>query len=199
MNPFDVVRQFEQAVADYAGAKYGVGVISCSNALMLSCAYRKVKEVTIPKRTYVSVPYSIIHAGGTVNFEEVDWEGVYELKPYKIIDGALRFRRGMYQPGTLHCLSFHYRKPLSIGRGGMILTDNKDAYEWLKRARFDGRTEGVPMTEDNFTHLGWNVYMYPEEAAKGLHRFNFIKDRDLPDLDVGSQGYPDLSKFEVFK
>lgn len=198
MNPFDVVRQFEQVIADYAGSKYAVGVVSCSNALMLACAYKKVKEVTIPKRTYVSVPMAIIHAGGTVKFSEEEWSGVYELKPYNIIDGALRFRRGMYEPGSLHCLSFHFKKPLSLGRGGMILTDDKDAYEWLKKARFDGRTEGVPLDMDNISVLGWNVYMYPEDAAKGLHRFSFVKG-DYPDLKIEDQGYPDLSEMEVFK
>lgn len=199
MNPFDSVRQFEEAIAQYAGSRYAVGVISCSNALLLACKYRQVKEVTIPKRTYVSVPMSIIHAGGTVKFSDEDWSGVYELKPWGIIDGALRFRRGMYVKGSLHCLSFHFKKPLSIGRGGMILTDDFEAYQWLKKARFDGRTEGVPLDQDDIDVLGYNVYMYPEDAAKGLHRFSFIQDKDLPDLVVAEQNYPDLSTMRIFK
>lgn len=196
---FDVVRNFEQAIADYSGAKYGVSVLSCSDAIFLSCLYKKVGEVTIPNRTYPSVPCGIIHAGGSVSFVDEKWSGIYELAPYNIIDGALRFKRGMYVPGSLHCLSFHLKKTLPIGRGGMILTDDKQAYDWLVKARFDGRTEGVPMTEDNFTILGWNMYMSPDQAARGLWLFDMIKDKDIPDMDVEEQNYPDLSRFPIYE
>ena len=43
------------------------------------------------------------------------------------IDGATRFTKGMYIPGTFHCLSFHIRKVLAIAKGGMILTDDEVA------------------------------------------------------------------------
>lgn len=198
MNPFDSVRNFEQAIADFAGAPYGVAVETCTAALLLSCAYKQVKEVEIPKYTYVSVPCSIIHAGGKVKFRDEDWKGIYELKPYKIIDGALRFKKGMYKSGTLHCLSFHFKKLLPLGRGGMILTDDKRAVDWLRKARFDGRTEGVSTLEDNFEIVGWNFYMYPEIASRGLHVFSFIKDKELDDIDPKTQGYPDLSQFPIF-
>jgi len=196
---FDVVRQFEQTIADYSGAKYGVSVSSCSSALFLCCLYKKVKEVTIPKFTYISVACGIKNAGGTCKFVDEPWQGVYELKPYNIIDGALRFKRGMYVPGSLHCLSFHLKKNLPIGEGGMILTDDKDAVDWLKKARFDGRTEGVPGDEDIIEISGWNMYMTPDKAARGMWQFDMVKDKDIPDMDSTKQHYPDLSKMPAFK
>ena len=39
--------------------------------------------MTIPKKTYLSVPMSIIHSGGKVEFEDLDWSGIYQLKPYQ--------------------------------------------------------------------------------------------------------------------
>ena len=199
MQAFDVVGQFEQTIADFAGARYGVSCESLSLALLMSCEYRKVKEVEIPKRTYISVPAAIIHAGGKVKFRDEDWEGCYELEPYKIMDSALRFKRGMYIPNTLYCISFHLRKLLPIGRGGMILTDDPEAHRWLKKARFDGRTEDVPISEDTIEVVGWNGLLTPEQAARGLHMFHFIKDKELSDIPRESQGYPDLSQYEVFK
>lgn len=100
--PYDMIREFERKVADYAGAPYGVAVDSCTAALFLSCQYCQVAghEVTIPKRTYVSVPCEIIHAGGQVAFEDLEWRGAYQLKPFPVWDAAKRFHRGMYQPGT---------------------------------------------------------------------------------------------------
>lgn len=197
MNPYQNVDIFEQTIAKWAGAKYGVAVESCTAALFLSCVYKQVKEVTIPKYTYPSVPCSIIHAGGTVKFKDLSWEGVYKLAPYNIWDGALRFQPNMYK-GGLHCLSFHMKKHLPIGRGGMILTDSKEDYLWLKRVRFDGRRE-VPMEDDSFDMLGYNMYMTPEQAVRGLQLFSTIDQRGLKDLDVNKQSYQDLSKYKIYE
>lgn len=195
-NVFQIVDEFERTIAAWAGSKYAVAVESCTAALFLSCVYMKVKEVTIPARTYPSVPNSIIHAGGTVKFEDIPWGGIYQLKPYPIWDGALRFKPNMYK-GGLHCLSFHMKKHLPIGRGGMILTDDKEAYLWLKRARFDGRRE-VPLEEDTFDMLGYNMYMEAEQATRGLRLFSTIDQKGLEDLDSNKQGYPDLSKCKIY-
>jgi dTDP-4-amino-4,6-dideoxygalactose transaminase len=194
-NAYDVVRQFESEIAEFAGSKYAVSVESCTAALFLSLLYRRIQgeTITIPKFTYPSVANSIIHAGGQVAFSDRDWSGVYELEPVGVIDGALRFSRGMYK-GGLHCLSFHSKKLLPIGRGGMILTDDEYAYKWLKKMRFDGREEGVPIAEDELEYVGWNMYMTPEQAARGLVLFDHIKDKEIEDLDSHAQGYPDLSK-----
>lgn len=195
--PYNTIREFERQIAVWAGAKYGVAVESGSAALFLCCLYRKVGYTVIPARTYPSVPCAIINAGGYVGFEQRPWAGVYELSPYRIIDGALRFRQGMYE-GGLHCLSFHIKKNLPIGRGGMILTDDLEAIRWLKRARFDGRDE-VPLPSDDLSMLGFNFYMSPDQAARGLELFNLIKDREIPDLDSTQQGYPDLSQLPVYQ
>jgi len=190
---YNVVRQFEETIARYAGAKYGIAVESCSAALFLCCKYLKVETVTIPKKTFHSVPCGIIHAGGKVVFSDEEWKGCYQLKPYPIWDSAIRFKRGMYVEDSYYCLSFHYEKHLPIGRGGMILTNNKEAVEWFKRARYDGRGE-VPRHQDNVTSLGWNMYITPEQAARGLALFFTVENKNLPDLEVD---YVDLSKYKI--
>jgi dTDP-4-amino-4,6-dideoxygalactose transaminase len=197
-NPYQCVDEFEKQIAEWAGSKYAVAVESGTAAIFLCCVYRNVKgkDVEIPKFTYPSVPCSIIHAGGKVKFSDEEWEGLYELKPFEIYDGALRFQAGMYK-GGFHCLSFHTKKLLPIGRGGMILTDSLYAYEWFKRARFDGRRE-VPLQEDTFDMLGWNMYMTPEQALRGIQLFSTIEQKGLADLDSKEQGYPDLSKCKIY-
>ena len=94
------------------------------------------------------------------------------------------------------CLSFHAKKLLNIGKGGMILTDNKEAYEWFKRARYEGRSE-VYYKEDNIQELGWNMYMTPEQAAKGLV---LMQNYPQNSQDQGElNGYRDLTEFDIFK
>jgi len=199
---YQIVRDFESAVAEYTGSKYAVAVDTGTAALFLCCKYLQVKEVTIPKRTYCSVPCAIIHAGGTVKFEpdsDYPWRGAYWLAPYPIVDAACRFRRGMYRQINHEkvypyvCLSFQYRKHLNIGRGGMILTNDAEAVEWFKKARFNGRSE-VPMTEDKPTMIGWSCYMEPERAAIGLTKLAMMPDHN-DDLVFN---YPDLSTWNLY-
>ncbi|HAW80071.1 MAG TPA: hypothetical protein DCX27_10410, partial [Balneola sp.] len=90
------------------------------DALFLCCKYFDVDEVEIPAKTYLSVPQSIIHSGGDVKFTDDEWEGIYQLKPYPIYDSAKRFTSNMYIEGTNMCLSFHIKKHLAIGKGGMV-------------------------------------------------------------------------------
>tara|TARA_Y100001973_G_C5173438_1_gene320458 strand:- start:20 stop:598 length:579 start_codon:yes stop_codon:yes gene_type:complete len=187
---------FEETVADYTGSPYAVAVTSCTDALFLCCKYLNVSDVTIPPKTYLSVPQSIIHAGGKVIFEDLEWEGIYQLKPYPIFDAAKRFTSGMYQTGSFMCLSFHIKKLLDIGKGGMILTDDKTAVEWFKQARYEGRHE-VPYKEDDITMLGWNMYMTPEQAARGLALMQNYPENVPDQIELG--GYRDLREFTIFQ
>lgn len=201
-NPYIVVHQFEEALAEYCGSKYAVAVESCTSALFLCLMWMKKTEsftgpVTIPKNTYPGVPCSIIHAGFKVIWGDKEWSGEYELWPHNIWDAALRFKRGMYH-GGFQCLSFHIKKLLPIGRGGAILTDDFEAVKWLRKARFDGRNP-VPLQEDNFDMLGWNCYLTPDQAARGLQLMQALGDRELEDLKVEDQKYPNLDLFPIYK
>ena len=195
---WDIVDLFEKKIAEYSGSKYAVSVDNCTNALFLCLKYLNYTgEIIIPSRTYVSVPCTIIHAGAKVKFEDIEWSGAYQLKPLPIYDGAVRFKRGMYLPDTYHCLSFHVRKHLPIGKGGMILTDSKIAYGWFKIARYEGRHHEIAYKDDTFNMIGWNMYMTPEQAAKGLELFEKVKDYNL-DQD-SSKTCRDLSKYKIYE
>tara|TARA_R100000008_G_scaffold53027_1_gene32158 strand:- start:1357 stop:1983 length:627 start_codon:yes stop_codon:yes gene_type:complete len=199
-NPYKIVRMFEEEVSRYTGSLFAVSVDSCTNALFLCCKYLGVDKVTIPSQTYLSVPMSIIHAGGEVIFDKSPqanlWSGIYQLKPYPIYDSAKRLTSKMYIENTFMCLSFHIKKQLGIGKGGMILTDNQDAAEWFKRARYEGRSE-KPYKEDDIDMLGWNMYMTPQIAAHGLALM-----QNYPEHNKDSEeenGYRDLTELSVFR
>lgn len=194
MNAFNIVKEFEDAVAKYTGAPFCVAVNSCTNALLLACKYLQVETVSIPRRTYVGVAQSILNAGGLVVFDDRDWRGSYSLNPYPIRDSARRFTGGMYG-GGFDCVSFHIAKILGIDQGGAILHDDMAADEWFRRARFDGRTEGVKPKDDKFI-LGFHCYLSPTIAAQGLWRMMYLPkhNEDLPNDDYG-----DLSLQPIFQ
>jgi dTDP-4-amino-4,6-dideoxygalactose transaminase len=207
---YKITEEFEEKLGHYTGAKYVVTVDNMSNALFLALYYehkvmnRTEKVITIPSRTYPSVPCEIIHAGLKVNFEPVEGKtikGAYQLKGSNVWDSALTFTADMYKPNTHMCVSFTGPyKHFKLSKGGAILTDDKDAYRWFKRARYSGRRE-CSYFEDNFDMLGWNFYMMPELATRGVLLMNQFYNRDgskvvNKDLELP---YPDLSKFEIYK
>jgi dTDP-4-amino-4,6-dideoxygalactose transaminase len=193
MNPYKIVHDFEKALAKFVGAPFAVAVDSCTNALFLCCKYLNVEEVTLPAKTYISVPCSVHHAGGKPKFEHVEWSGQYQLKPYPIWDAACQLNMGMYQTGTFQCISFSSNKPLNIGKGGMIFTDDERAYKWFKLARYEGRNE-VPISQDDPVMFGWNMYMTPEQAARGLLLTLHLKEENMVFPE-----YPDLTKFTLYR
>jgi dTDP-4-amino-4,6-dideoxygalactose transaminase len=199
-NPYKIVQMFEEEIALYTNAPYAVSIDSCTNALFLCCKYLEAEEVTIPSKTYLSVPMSIIQSGAQLRFdkrsESNHWTGIYQLKPYPIYDAAKRLTSNMYIPGTFMCLSFHIKKNLGIGKGGMILTDNKEAVDWFKKARYEGRSEKY-YKEDNISSLGWNMYMTPQEAAQGLCLLQNYPEHMSDQGELN--GYRDLTEFDIFK
>lgn len=203
---YKITEEFEKELCKYTGAPYAIALDSQSNAIFLSLYYEKIqgKEITIPSRTYPSVPCEIIHAGGKVNFIKTEGrtlKGAYQLYPTKVWDSALRFTCDMYIPNTHMCISFTGPyKHLKLSKGGAILTDDESAYKWFKRARFSGRRE-CSYHEDSLDMLGWNFYMIPELATRGILLMNSFYNLDgtkkhNEDLELP---YPDLSKFEIYQ
>jgi dTDP-4-amino-4,6-dideoxygalactose transaminase len=184
---------FEEEIAEYTGAPYAVALDNCTDALFLCCTYLNVKNVTIPKKTYLSVPQAVMASGGKLSFDDVEWKGLYQLNPYPIYDSARRFTSNMYIPNTFMCLSFHPKKILKMRKGGMILTDNEEAYKWFKKARHEGRDE-IPYTQDNIKFMGWNMYMTPPDAAEGL----WLMSSMPKDNEDTIEDYPDLTRNDLF-
>ena len=207
---YKITEEFEEKLAHYTNSKYVVTLDNMSNALFLALYYehkvknRTEKIITIPCRTYPSVPCEIIHADLKVGFEPVEGntiKGAYQLKGSNVWDSALRFTADMYIPNTHMCVSFTGPyKHFKLSKGGAILTDDHEAYLWFKRARYSGRRE-VSYHDDNLDMLGWNFYMMPELAARGMLLMNQFYNNDGTkkhnmDLELP---YPDLSKFEIYK
>lgn len=199
-DPRDIVGIFEAKVAAWAGSKYAVAVDCCSNGLFLCLEYLRLQQfpITIPAHTYVSVPMQIRRAGYFCKFEHIEWSGAYQLKPLPVWDAAVRWTRGMYIPGNLMVLSFQIKKRVPIGRGGMVLTDDRTAYKWLKLASYDGRDLSTPYDSPlHVQQFGWHYYMTPEDAARGIILMDQVPDEN-PDQG-GWQNYPKLTDYEIFR
>ena len=113
---YKITEDFEFELSKYTGANYVVTLDNMSNALFLSLYYENHikkniphKTISIPNRTYPSVPCEIIHAGLKVNWLQITGKtitGAYQLEGSKVWDSALRVTYNMYIPNTHMCISF---------------------------------------------------------------------------------------------
>ena len=144
---FDVVKQFEEKIADFYGAPFAVAVDCCTHGIEICLRYQNFSYIECPARTYISIPLLANKLGIKLKWKEEDWKDYYYLTNHPgftpIIDAAVLWKKDSYIPGTFMSVSFQFRKHLSLGRGGVILTDNKEDYLNLKKMTYDGRLPDI--------------------------------------------------------
>ncbi len=194
-DPWDCVELFENKIASFCGSKYAISTDCCTHAIFLSLKFlnKTNTKISLPVNTYISLPSVINMAGYNFEFVDSQWQDSYYLEPLNVIDSATCLKKNMYIDGTLTCVSFHFRKILPIGRGGMILTNSKNEYDWLCSKRYDGRNMRVKYDEDIFKSSGYHMYMTPEQCAYGIYLFdqNNFNTIEKPNY----KGYKSLKKF----
>jgi dTDP-4-amino-4,6-dideoxygalactose transaminase len=193
---FEKVKQFEEAVAKFFGSPYAVAVDCCTHGLELSLRYNNVKKMTVPTRTYLSVPMLSNKLNIKMEWSRKKWLEYYYLTD-NIIDAAVLWRKNSYISGTLMCVSFQFKKHLSLGRGGVILLDDLNSKKDLKKMSYDGRSPDKSWTQQNIQTIGYHYYMTPETADLGLKKLpDAIKKK--PRMWKYTD-WPDLTEMDFFK
>lgn len=215
------VEEFEQRFAEYVGAEQAVAVSSCTTALhlaLVACGVRPGDEVICPSFSFVATANSIVHAGATPVFADIE-PATYNLDPACIEEAitprtrailavhqvglpaglhailAIAARHGLpviedaacavgseyfgkrigAPHGTLACFSFHPRKILTTGEGGMITTGDRELAARLRKLRQHGmsisdsaRHRNQRMVFETYDEVGYNYRMTDLQAAVGL-------------------------------
>lgn len=193
---FVSVEKFEKEIAKFFGAPYAVAVDCCTHAVELCLRYSKVQKTSVPKHTYLSIPMTLEKLGLDWEFNNEQWIDCYKLKDTNIIDAAVLWEPNSYIAGTFMCLSFQFKKHLSLGRGGMILCDNASDQLELIKMSYDGRDRNAPWTTQNVDQLGYHYYMTPETAQLGLDKLSNAVNTESNNWSW--KDYPDLSIMPVF-
>ena len=193
---FTAVKDFENELANFFGSPYAVAVDCCTHGIELCIRYKKVKTIQVPKRTYISIPFLANKLNINFQWKDENWTDYYYLT-HDIIDAAVLWKKNSYIPGTFMCVSFQFRKHLSLGRGGIILTDNKKAALDLKKMTYDGRHPDIPWREQNISSMGYHYYMTPETAQKGLDKLPEAIKTKPKQWSINE--WPDLTKMDIFK
>lgn len=192
--PHDVTELLELELGAYTGAPFVVAVNSCTNAVQLALMWERWRRgaltVDLPRFTYPGIAHAVINAGHRLTFRDEEWVGEYQLLGTRVWDSAKRFTSGMYRTGMIQCVSFHISKICGVDQGGALLVDSDETARWLKRARFDGRTQGVPTSEDRYGEPAMHAYLSPTIAAQIRWKLSTLPKYNA---DQPSLGYPDLS------
>ena len=194
---FEVVKKFESEVAAFFGAPYAVAVDCCTHGIELCLRYKDIQKMIVPAQTYISVPLLAKKLNIELEWKEEQWQDYYYIGETNIIDAAVLWKRNSYIKNTFMCVSFQFRKHLSLGRGGVILCDNLEDYSNLKKMSYDGRVPDIPWASQNISTMGYHYYMTPETAQKGLEKLEnaIISEPKQWTID----DWPDLRKMEILK
>jgi dTDP-4-amino-4,6-dideoxygalactose transaminase len=229
------VKEFEDKVAEFVGAKYAIAVTNCTCALHLSnlsLGIKKGDEAIVADYTFPATGHSVLYCRAKPVFCDVDIK-TYNIDPEKIknkitkktkaiipvhtfgqpaeMDKILEIAekndlfviedaacalgakfKGKYAGtfGDIGCFSFHARKGITTGEGGMVVTNDKEIAEKIRYLSVFGMIK-VPKPDQEkifsipeFTMLGYNYKMSDISAAIGvvqLKKLNKIikRKRDL--------------------
>ena len=192
--PFQKINDFELALAKFTGAPYAVMTDCCTHAIELCLRVDRVKRCSIPAHTYLSVPMTLHKLDIAFDYTDIDWLGEYQLTGTRVWDSARLLKQDMYRPGMLQCLSFGYDKPLAIGRGGAVLTNDVEIYNILKRQCYDGRDLTIsPWENQKIFHIGYHYRPTIEEAVQALELLPNVDQEPKP------KQYPDLREIIIIK
>lgn len=193
---FDKIAEFEKEIALFFGSPYAVAVDCCTHGVELCLRYTNANEIIVPKNTYISIPFLANKLNLNLSWKDENWKDYYFLTD-KVVDAAVLWKANSYVPGTLMSVSFQFRKHLSLGRGGIILLDDKEASKELKKMSYDGRIPDVPWREQNISSVGYHYYMTPETAELGLKKLPLAKKTKPKQWTIDD--WPDLTKMKVFQ
>ena len=193
---FEVVKEFENKIAKFFNAPYAIAVDCCTHGVELCLRYTDTKVISVPKRTYLSIPFLSSKLGIDLVWKDEEWKDYYHLTN-EIIDAAVLWKKNSYIPNTFMCVSFQFRKHLALGRGGVILTDNKNAVLELKKMTYDGRHPDIPWRQQNIQSIGYHYYMTPETAANGLKKLPEAIKTKPKQWTIDE--WPDLTTMDIFK
>ncbi|MDI6744689.1 MAG: DegT/DnrJ/EryC1/StrS family aminotransferase [Thermodesulfovibrionales bacterium] len=246
------VKEFEERLAEYVGAKYAVATTSCTTALHAALVVSGIgsgDEVIVPSLSFIATANSVVYASARPVFADIDHETCnvtvetiekvitpktkavmpvhqmglpVDLDPIMdlckkrnlvLIEDAACAIGSEYRGkkigghGNIACFSFHPRKVITTGEGGMITTDNPEIAERLRRFRHHGMS--VPDVErhksrkvviEKYVEIGYNYRMTDIQAAIGieqLKRLPFIIERRRQIAEVYNRELKNIKSIRV--
>ena len=195
---FQAVKELEDKIAEFFGSPYAIAVDCCTHGIELCLRHQHITTIQVPRRTYISVPFLSAKMNLFLEWKDEEWKDYYKVNEHfkPIYDAAVLWKKDSYIAGSFMCLSFQFQKHLSLGRGGMILCDNKEDAIKLKKMTYDGRHPDIPWRDQDISTVGYHYYMTPETAQNGLDKLPSAIKTTPRRWSIND--WPDVSLMKVF-
>ncbi len=171
-----IVTTVEEEIANYVGAKYGVGINSATNALFLSILNKR-KDITIPTMIPPVVCNAVVTSGNNLSFNDnIEWVGdsyvFTEFDDYKIVDSAQKLEKDQFKKecntNDLMIFSFYPTKPLGGVDGSIIVSNDKDKIEHIRTLAYNGMSQEKNSWDRKQSLPGYKFYL-PAINASVIH------------------------------
>jgi len=223
------VKEFEQRMAAFTGARYAVALNSCTSGQMIMSeiiALQPGDQVILPAFTWISTANAVEYKGArpvfcdidlaTFNLDPEDMEkrigpatrALYPVSLFgltadmpAVMEIARRYNLRVVEDvacglgaslngthaglfGQAGVLSFHPRKSITTGEGGMIITNDPEVQQQAMSLREHGadksdhqrHTSGKPHQMSNYTRPGFNMRMTDLQAAVGVAQYEKLNE-----------------------
>ena len=81
---FETVTELEKRLGEFFGAPYVVCLDACTHGIELCLRYQEIDTITVPKRTYISVPFLANKLNINLKWRDEEWKDFYSYVLKKI-------------------------------------------------------------------------------------------------------------------
>lgn len=246
------VIEFEKSVAACTGAQYALATSNCTTALhlaLIALGIGKGDEVLVPSYSFIASANSILHAGATPVFVDID-PRTYNMDPtlietkltsrtraimpvhqiglaadidtihaiaqkhnLEVIEDAATMIGGSYKDKKIGthsravCFSFHPRKAITTGEGGMVTTNDPEVAHQVEMLRSHGanvsdyaRHGSDKIILEEYPVLGYNYRMTDIQGAVGVEqmkKLDWILEQRIRVAKRYNQAFADIDFVET--
>ena len=178
-----IVKDFEQKIASFVGAKYACGISSATNAIFLALLDKDV-TLTLPSVLPPVVCNAVLTSGNKLTFkDDIKWVGdsyiLHDFGDYKIVDSAQKIVKNQFKQEAnsqdLMLFSFYPTKPIGSYDGGIVVSDDKDKIDHFKLMTMNGTVFNEKSWKREIIRPGYKMYLNAIQA--------YIANENLERLD----------------
>ena len=194
VNNGTVVQQFEEAFAEYVGARFGIALNSGTSTLhtaLVAMGVRPGDKVAVPPLTMASTTLAVLHAGAVPGFADVDPD-TWLINPFSVCDRLPVFGTPYGIPVSLYGLHGKWNSPHIVDEAAQTLRPHGGEYGGAGFTSYSFQASKIlPLGEGG-------MLVTDSEAlatkARSFSSLGYNMDPKQPRIDPATLKHPDFAR-----